>query len=184
MNTSNPDFLARDGRAAHGGVERVIERAGTIKQWLARAASAQYVPAYVLGLTIMAVVTLAERALDGTGSGFAFEWIALSAVALLTFVLAADAIGSLTRRAQVGIRAIVLMLSSAIDRVRKARADEKLWAVAAHDPRVMNDILWARGRSEELVDEPRVQFVAPAAPAINTTRAPRGDAIPSFSRYY
>jgi hypothetical protein len=183
MNISNPDFLTGADPAAHGGVERVIERAATIKQLFSEATSAKYLPSYVLGLTIMAAVTLTERALDGTGSGFAVEWIALSAVALVTFVLAADVSRRLTRSAQASMKSISARVRASMATARKARADEKLWAFAAQDSRVMNDILWAKGRSEELVDEPRLHRAVTVSHA-NVKTAARGDSLPFFSRYY
>ena len=38
-------------------------------------------------------------------------------------------------------------------KARAERADQKLWATANRDPRVMNDILCAQGRDEAMVNE-------------------------------
>jgi hypothetical protein len=131
----------------HGGLERVIERTGATRGVLASIFSGQHVPTYVLGLTVMAVVTLTERALDAVDTGFASEWVALSVVALATFGLLANAVTSGTRAAQA-------WFGQYVARARNRRADEALWATAQNDRRVMNDILAAQGYAEHaLLDE-------------------------------
>ena len=131
----------------HGGLERVIERAEATRNVFSTIFSAKQVPTYVLGLTIMAVVTLSERALDSLNTGFAIEWAALSVIALTTFGLLAKGILRGTRAAQI-------WLADYAKHVQQARSDVKLWATAQRDPRVMNDILAAQGRADAFVDEP------------------------------
>lgn len=131
----------------HGGLERVIERVDATRGVLSRIFSAKQLPTYVLGLTIMAVVTLTERAMDAVNTGFALEWAALSVVALTTFGLLANGITHGTRSAQA-------WLARYAKQARVARADDTLWATAQRDSRVMNDILAAQGRSQDtLLDE-------------------------------
>ena len=131
----------------HGGLERVIERAEATRGVLSSIFSAKQLPTYVLGITIMAVVTLTERAMDAVNTGFALEWAALSVVALATFGLFANGIIRGTRSAQA-------WLTGYARRARADRADDKLWATAQHDRRVMNDILAAQDRSQDtLLDE-------------------------------
>lgn len=131
----------------HGGLERVIERAGATQSVVASIFSAKQVPTYVLGLTIMAVVTLTERAMNTVDTGFALEWAALSTVALATFGLLANNIVRGTQAAQ-------RWLAGYTKKAKAARADVKLWATAQSDPRVMNDILAAQGRAQDtLLDE-------------------------------
>jgi len=131
----------------HGGLERVIERADATRNVLSEVFSAKHLPTYVLGVTIMAVVTLTERALDTVETGFAFEWAALTVVALVTFGLAAKAIHRATRAAQA-------WFADYAEHARQTRQDVKMWQSARRDPRVMNEILAAQGRAEEFVDEP------------------------------
>lgn len=130
----------------HGGLERVIERAEATGNVFSSIFSAKQLPTYVLGVTIMAVVTLTERALDAVDTGFALEWAALSVVALVSFGLLANGIVRGTRAAQI-------WLADYARHARQTRADVELWATARRDPRVMNDILAAQGRSESLLDE-------------------------------
>ena len=159
----------------HGGLERVIERAAVTQSVFSSIFSARQIPTYVLGLTIMAVVTLTERALDAVDTGFALEWAALSVVALATFGLMAKAIvrGTLATQA---------WLAGYNQRARQARSDNKFWASAQRDPRVMNDILAAQGRSDALLDE--------APPSQRETLRVRDDGLAALApwlhatRYY
>lgn len=126
----------------HGGLERVIERAGATQRFISSVFSAKQLPTYVLGLTIMAVVTVTERAMDAADTGFAAEWVTLSMVALATFGLLANSIVRGTQSAQ-------KWLAAYSRRAKAARSDAKLWATAQRDPRVMNEILAAQGRAPD-----------------------------------
>lgn len=130
----------------HDGLDRVLKGATAAKSAFADVFSAKQVPTYVLGLTIMAVVTATERALDAIETGFAYEWAILSVVALLTFGLLSRFVMRTTRETQSWARSYAA-------KVRAKRSDQKLWATANRDSRVMNDILCAQGRDEQLVDE-------------------------------
>ena len=132
----------------HGGLERVIERAEATGNVFSSIFSAKQLPTYVLGVTIMAVVTLTERALDAVDTGFALEWAALSVVALVSFGLLANGIVRGTRAAQT-------WLADYARHARQTRADVVLWATAQRDPRVMNDLLAAQGRADAMLDEVR-----------------------------
>jgi len=159
----------------HGGVERIIESASATRSVLSEIFSAKRLPTYVLGVTIMAVVTATERALDAVSTGFALEWAILSAVALLTFGLLA---GVILR----GTKASQGWLATRAAAARAERADRTLWNTALRDPRVMNDILVAQGRADALRDE--------AAPAMRTSMSVRDDGLaalapwPQATRYY
>lgn len=132
--------------ATHDGLDRVLNGATAAKSAFSDIFSAKQVPTYVLGITIMAVVTLTERALDAIDTGFAYEWAILTAVALLTFGLLSRFVIRTTRNTQSWFKTYAA-------KVRTQRADKKLWATAQHDPRVMNDILCAQGREDQFVDE-------------------------------
>ena len=126
----------------HGGLERVIERAEATQSVVSNIFSAKQLPTIVLGLTIMAVVTLTERAIDAVDTGFALEWATLSVVALTTFGLLSNGIVRGTKSAQ-------SWFAQRTQRAKTTRADVQLWATAQSDPRVMNDILAAQGRAQD-----------------------------------
>ena len=131
---------------SHGGLDRVIERVAATQSVFSNIFSAKQVPTYVLGITIMAVVTLTERALDSVGTGFATEWAALTVVALVTFGLFAKFVISGTRATQV-------WFADYAQSARQTRDDVKLWETAKRDPRVMNDILAAQDRADAFIDQ-------------------------------
>ena len=103
--------------------------------------AAKNLPTLVLGLTVMAVVTLTERAIDSTETGFALEWAMLTVVALVTFGLCA-------RVVRHGTRAVQAWCADYAVHARKTRADVKLWETARRDPRVMHEILAAESRAD------------------------------------
>ena len=131
---------------SHDGLDRLTDGASAAKSVLSDIFSSKRLPTYVLGVTIMAVVTATERALNAVDTGFAFEWAILTVVALTTFSLCARVIVR-------GTRATQHWFATHAQQARQARSDEKLWATACRDPRVMNEILAAQGRSESLVTE-------------------------------
>lgn len=159
----------------HGGLERVIERADVTRSVFSNIFSAKNLPTYVLGLTIMAVVTLTERALDAVETGFALEWAALTFVSLVTFGLLARVIMRSTRATQA-------WFADYAEQARKTRSDLKLWETARRDPRVMNEILAAQGRAEDFQDE--------VPPSMRVSMSVRDDGLEALApwkqmtRYY
>ena len=180
-------FSAHDNTPHHGGLDRVIERTEAAQGVLSTIFAAKQLPTYALGLTIMAVVTLTERALDAVDTGFALEWATLSVVALVTFGLASKLVVSGTIAAQAWVSAA--RKASSI-----ARADERLWDVAKRDPRVMNELLVAQGRAYALISEqparvnslrgdPSVNNAAHSSTELRFDAASNA-ALTQISRYY
>ena len=159
----------------HGGLNRVIERAAVTQSVFSNIFSAKQIPTYVLGITIMAVVTLTERALPSIGTGFATEWAALSVVALVTFGLFAKFVIRGTHTAQAWFANFALS-------ARENRADATLWETAQRDPRVMSDIIAAQDRAGLFIDE--------AAPSQRNTGGITDDGLAALApwrqanRYY
>ena len=163
---------------SHDGLDRVIDGAAAAKSIFSDIFSAKRLPTYVLGITIMAVVTMTERALDAAQTGFALEWAILTVVALTTFGLLARVIVRTTRSAQ-------SWFADYAKHARQTRSDVKLWATARRDPRVMNDILAAQGRAEGLVAD-----ASPSKRANAVTSAVKDDGLAALApwaqltRYY
>lgn len=173
MATSSSPFIRHD-TPVHGGVERIIEGAEAVKASVREASSGRRLPSYMVGLTIMIAVTLTARALDETQVGFATELLALSAVALFSFVFLSSIVRAVTRATQRAVTAIAESWSRAL-------LEEQLWAQAAQDPRVMNEIMWAKSRSEvDLVPEVR----APNHMTQREVLAERRIPAPVFTKYY
>ena len=161
--------MATHFHTSHDGLDRFTDGVSAAKGVFSDIFSAKRLPTYVLGVTIMAVVTATERALNAVDTGFALEWVILTVVALTTF-------GLLARTIVRGTRAAQNWLADCAKAARQTRADVKMWDTARRDPRVMNDILSAQGRADWFVPEvPPSQRVdddglAPLAPWAQLTR--------------
>ena len=140
--------MATHFHTSHDGLDRFTNGVSAAKGVFSDIFSAKRLPTYVLGVTVMAVVTATERAMNAVDTGFAFEWAILTVVALTTFGLLAKAIVR-------GTRATQSRFADYTKAARQARSDNKMWDTARRDPRVMNDIMAAQGRSDCLVDKAR-----------------------------
>ena len=119
----------------------------------ARAASATRAPgamvdstkglsAMLLAAMVSALVVVADQLMDSWADGHLMvAWVALWVVGFTALALFAGA-----------ARKLAMTVVSALDawsvRVAKARADERLWAIAKSDARVMADLTAAMGRNE------------------------------------
>ena len=138
--------MATHFHTSHDGLDRFTNGVSAAQGVFSDIFSAKRLPTYVLGVTIMAVVTATERAMNAVDTGFAFEWAILTVVALTTF-------GLLARVIVRGTRATQSWLADYAKAARQNRADVTMWHIARRDPRVMNDILSAQGRTDWLIPE-------------------------------
>jgi MFS superfamily sulfate permease-like transporter len=125
----------------HFGFERLANDQYALTTAFFRAISKIRLQDVIVGLSVMAVVTMTERALDSVSTGFAIEWILLSAVALITFATVGRAIA----RATIFARA---WFAEYFAELRSVRAEVELFTLAKGDRRVMEDIRTARDRQE------------------------------------
>ena len=125
----------------HFGFERLADDQYALTTAFFRALSKIRLHNFIVGLVVMAAVTVTERVLDATKTGFAFEWIVLSAVALITFGL----LGQAVARSTAIIRKWV---ANYLRESREFRAESELFCLAKGDRRVLEDIRAARDRQE------------------------------------
>ena len=137
--------MATHFHTSHYGLDRFTDGVSAARGVFSDIFSATRVPTYVLGVTIMAVVTATERALNAVETGFAFEWAILTVVALTTFGLLAMIVRA--------TRATQSWLADYAKAARQTRSDNKMWDTARRDSRMMNEIMAAQGRSDCCVDE-------------------------------
>ncbi|MBS0313498.1 MAG: hypothetical protein LC098_06380 [Burkholderiales bacterium] len=126
----------------HDGLDRLVGGTVAARSLLRAALSPKQLPLYVLGAAVMAVVTATERALDAIGTGFALEWLILTAVALLSFGLLANVIVG-------GTRSVQAHFAARAERRAALHADRELWQLALTDPRVMHDLQIAEERARD-----------------------------------
>ncbi len=126
----------------HPGVARaeaVIEAAGRLRRGFDGTRS---IAAVLLAAIVAALVVVADQLVDRwTGGRLLAAWVVLWAVAFAALGLFA---GSARRMAV----AMVKQLDAWSSRVAQSRADERLWATAQADPRVMADLRAAMARSD------------------------------------
>lgn len=125
----------------HFGFERLANDQYAITTAFFRGLSKIRLQDVMVGASVMAVVTLTERALDAVSTGFALEWVLLSIVALITFATIGRAVtkGTIIARA---------WLSGYFAELRSVRAEVELLRMAKGDRRVMEEIRAARDRQE------------------------------------
>lgn len=110
---------------------------GTLAQLLTR----KSVINTIVGVAVMAVITWTERSMDAAKFSFGFEWIVLSLVAVVSFVLLAKAV-------RIGLRLAQTNIASMIAHIREEQAEAKLVELAKGDSRVLAEIRAARDRQE------------------------------------
>ena len=129
----------------------------------------------LLSAIAAAVMVAAYQVMDSMADGHLLVmWIWLWAVAFATLAICAGT-----------VRQAVVSAKSSLDGwsrgVAVKRADERLWAMAKTDARVMTDLQAAMSHSE--IDDDTLTFVAPAVKATDRLAIPHkrlGGAVPHF----
>jgi hypothetical protein len=145
-------FVTINYSTQHPGVARVesaIEAAGQLRQGFS---GTRGLAALLLSAMSAAVMVVAYQVMDSVTEGHLLVmWVALWAVAFAALALLA---GTALRAAK--------RLKSGLDdwsrSIAEARADQRLWAAAKRDPRVMADLQAAKSRAE--IDQPADASVA------------------------
>lgn len=129
-------FTHTDFPTQHRGVARMEAAFTAVGQLRPRFQGARGLAALLLAAAVSAVVVLADSLVD-SGSGLLAVWM-VTWVALALFAAPARRLASATVRSLNGWSAAIA----------EARADQRLWAVARADARVMGDLQAAMTRGE------------------------------------
>lgn len=142
----------------HPGVARaeaVVAAAGRLRQGFDGARS---VSALLLAAAVSGLLVVADRLVDDWASDQLFmAWVVLWVVAFAAMALLAAPARQLAN-------SMVRGLDAWSSRVAQSRSDQRLWATAQSDPRVMSDLMAAMTRSDS--PAPRV------AAALRTAQSP------------
>ncbi|WP_326541813.1 hypothetical protein [Pseudorhodoferax sp.] len=167
-------FVHIDYPQQHPGVSRaeaVIEAAGRLRKGFD---GTRGIAALLLAAVVSALLVVADRLVDSWADGrLVAAWIVLWLVAfaaLAVFAAPARRLATL----------MVQRLDAWSQRVARNRADERLWATAQTDERVMADLQAAMARSEVAV--PRVAAAALRASAKPTMRISLRDVMQGWYR--
>jgi len=156
--------------AQHTGARRVESAIDAVQHAGKGLTGTRGLATLLLSAVAAAVMVAANQLMDSVAEGHLLMlWMALWAVAFAALAFFAGAARQLAVRTLAGLDAWSQSLA-------EARADQRLWAIARQDDRVMADLLAAQSRSE-VVAEP-----APAA-AVKVQRAPRSRSY-SMQRAY
>lgn len=138
-----PRFIQPSFPTEHPGVVRVESAAKALGEMRRNFNSTKGLSAMLLAAMVSALLVVADQLIDTWADGHLLvAWVALW---LVGFAAVAVFAGSARRLAT----ALVSSLDAWSQRVAKARADERLWAIAQTDPRVMADLTAAKARSEQ-----------------------------------
>lgn len=130
----------------HLGVNRIESAIDTAKQLHQGISGTRGLAMVLLSAIIGPVMVVAYQVMDSVAEGHLLVmWIALWAVAFAALALFAGAARNMAMRLKAG-------LDSWSRSLAEARADQRLWALAKTDPRVMADLQLAKLREEAKTD--------------------------------
>lgn len=158
-------FVHLDYSTQHPGVARV-ESAIEAAQHVRRSFSgSRGLSTLLLSAMAAAVMVLAYQVMDSVAEGhMLLVWLGLWAVAFVVLAVFASA----TRTLAVSL---IGGLDSWSRAVANAKADERLWAIARTDARVMNDLQSAMSRDDGELDGSRIPVMGTATPFTTTPNA-------------
>ena len=134
-------FVHLNYSTQHPGVDRVASAVDAANQLRHGFSGTRALAKLLLSAVAASVMVVAYQVMDSVAEGHLLVmWIALWAVAFV--VLAVFAGSSLKLAARIRIA-----LDNWSSGLAKARADQRLWAMAKIDPRVMADLQAAQSRS-------------------------------------
>ena len=135
-------FINPDYPTEHAGVSRFSRVADSVKQTVRSFDGARGAATLLLAAIVSALLVVANEVIETWTEGHLLAaWIVMWAIAFASLALFAEPARVLGRRVRAGLAAW------AVER-RQAAEDEKLWAVAVMDARVMADLTRAVSLSD------------------------------------
>jgi hypothetical protein len=160
----------------HGGVTRALSAIDAAQQMKRNFSTTRSLASLLLSAVAAAVMVVAYQVMDTIAEGHLMVlWMGLWAAAFATLAAFAGTARSAAVSVKTGLDAWSRSLAA-------KRADERLWAMAKTDVRVMADLQGAMTRADALGDE-GLRFVAPAPSAVNMTVAAVASGIGSVRAY-
>ena len=149
----NRNSVHLDYPLTHPGVERAEQVVANFKRWSDSFSPTHTLAAMLLAAIVAAFVVVADQMMDTWADGHLLAaWVALWAVAFAAVGLFAGVSKTLAMQMKQGLN-----VWSA--RMAQRRSDERLWAIAKMDARLMSELQTAMSRSdeEELLGESSIQ---------------------------
>jgi len=164
---STASFVHIHQAQQHPGVAR-MEQAVTSARELGRSFStSRGLAAMLLAAVVAALLVVADQVIDTWAEGHLLAgWIALWIIGFVALGLLAGTARQLSQR-------IIKGLDGWSARVAQRRADERLWAIARSDARVMADLKMAMARTEAAAPAAVSEIVASEPGALWAARVVR-----------
>ena len=135
-------FIQPSYPTQHPGVVRIESAVGAMSAMRRGFDSTKGLSAMLLAAMVSALVVVADQLIETWADGHLMvAWVALWLVGFAALAMFGGAARKLAAAA-------VDALDAWSARVARARADERLWAMASTDPRVMADLTAAMSRNE------------------------------------
>lgn len=126
----------------HPGVVRAESAFVAVRQLGHGLAGSRSLATLLLSAMAAAVMVVAYQVMDSVAEGhLMLLWISMWAAAFVVLALLAGTAGNLATRIKAGLDAWSRSMA-------ESRADQRLWAMAQSDPRVMGDLQAAMSRAE------------------------------------
>ncbi|RYX96616.1 MAG: hypothetical protein EOO28_06800 [Comamonadaceae bacterium] len=161
----------------HSGINRVESAVDAVGQLGHGFSGARGLATALLSAMVAAVMVVAYQVMDSVVEGHLLVgWLALWAIAFATLAVFAGSARRLAARIKVG-------LDSWSQGIAEARADQRLWAMARADARVMSDLQAAMSRQETL-DVMTPAHVVAAKKAERVLRSSGGSMLRAYQSSY
>lgn len=172
-------FIHLEYSTQHPGVARVESAIDAAQQLRRGFSGTRGLAKLLLSAIVAAALVVAYQVMDSMAEGHLLVlWIAMWAVAFVALAAFAGA-----------ARIMAVRLKNNLDgwsrNVAAKRADERLWAMAKTDSRVMADLQCAISRNEtgDHSSDEGLRFVAPAFSAVSVTEAAVASGVDSVRAY-
>jgi len=160
-------FVTTNYSTQHHGANRVESAIDAVQHARQGLSGTRGLATLLLSAMVAAVMVVADQVMDTVAEGhLLMMWIALWAVAFAALALFSGAARDIAVRTKIG-------LDDWSRNVAEARADQRLWATARQDSRVMADLQAAMTRCESLPESTGV--------SASTARAERAMKSRSYS---
>ncbi|SFB85798.1 hypothetical protein SAMN05216344_104171 [Polaromonas sp. OV174] len=144
----------------HAGLNRMTSGMGVIGQFYRSISGARALSTLMLSALAAAILVVAYEVMDSVAEGHLLVlWVAMWAVAFVILALFAGSARQMAQRLKKGLNDWSLSLA-------EARSDQRLWAIAKRDERVMADLQMAMSREEARLEEAQAAATAPAQRAV------------------
>lgn len=135
-------YIHMDHPSRHPGVERLENFVHAVRLAGKGFSTARGLSTMLLAAMVAALVVVADQLIDTWADGH------LLAAWVLLWLVGFAALGLLANPARLLARKTVAFMDNWSHQLARRRADERMWAIAAQDPRVMAELQAAIGRAQ------------------------------------